>query len=132
MSKTISKSSLLAMAFALTLFIAAPKRLVAHPASAAMAAVQEPQDKNETSDLNEDREDGPNLDDREGIDDDRDLDRDMDLQEGLDQDLQGDVAEADGAHHDGTFNDREIDEERVQDQNEDKSEDVRPVPPMGI
>jgi len=120
--KSNSKFLVLAIAFALMLFVGVPKRLLAHPAAQAQ------QGPKEGPDLNSERDEGPNLDDREGINDERDEDRDMD-KEDVDNDAAG--VHNDGAFHDGAFHDGDFNEDRIEDQKEDMHEDV-PEPPVGF
>src|SRR6267143_913996 len=121
MTVSRSKSFVLVVAFALVFFVGVPKALFAHPAAAKTAlafAQQGGQDdnkqqgdankKDENQDLNDDRQEGPN--------DELNDAKDMDQKEGQNEEKERNVQEMDGAHHDGDFQDGDVNEDRVEDQ----------------
>lgn len=131
-----SKMFVLFVAFALVFFVGLPKALFAHPAAAKATlafAQQGGQDdnkqqgdankKDENQDLNDDRQEGPN--------DELNDDKDMDQQEGLNQEQgkESAVQEMDGADHNGNFQDGDVNEDRVEDQQQDQHEDADAPPP---
>ena len=131
MSVSRSKTLVLVVAFALVCFVGLPKRVFAHPAAAKATLMfaqqggqgdnkqqEDANKKDENQDLNDDRQDGPN--------DELNNDKDMDQKEGLNQEKaqEGTVQEMDGAHNDG-----DLDEDRVEDQQQDQHEDADVTPP---
>jgi hypothetical protein len=140
MAKSSSKVLILATAFALILFIGPSKPILAHPA-VPMILQQGQGDQNNqkddgtkqggNQDLNDDRQDGPNENVQEGLTEDRNDDLKMDQKEGLDQNQASEVQEMNGAQNDGNLHESNIDEDRVQDQQQDQHENT-PETPSGF
>jgi hypothetical protein len=53
----------------------------------------------------------------------------MDQKEGQNEEKERNVQEMDGANHDGNFQDGDVNEDRVEDQQQDQHEDAEVPPP---
>lgn len=126
MSHPSFKTLVVAMAFALVFFVAAPKRLFAHaatPAPAKALSLQEPQGEQSNQDAEDQagRED-LNDDHQEATDDDKDMDGDKqeDENEANEQDTEANEMQAANDHDDANS----VDEDRAEDQQDDTHEDA--------